>query len=99
MSYNASLYYETDKFSIRTAYNWRESWLITPNGRGGWPEFNGDYGTLDASASWNINDNFTAFFDVVNLLDEQRVEFNNPNRYIGNETFGKRMFLGVRAKF
>ena len=99
LSYNASLYYETDKFSIRTAYNWRESWLITPNGRGGWPEFNGDYGTLDASASWNINDNFTAFFDVVNLLDEQRVEFNNPNRFIGNETFGKRMFLGVRAKF
>jgi TonB-dependent receptor len=99
LSYNASLYYETDKFSIRTAYNWRESWLITPNGRGGWPEFNGDYGTLDASASWNINDNFTAFLDIVNLLDEQRVEFNNPNRYIGNETFGKRMFLGVRAKF
>jgi TonB-dependent receptor len=99
LSYNASLYYETAKFSIRTAYNWRESWLITASGRGGWPEFNGDYGTLDASASWNINDNFTAFLDVVNLLDEQRVEFNNPARFIGNETFGKRMFLGVRAKF
>jgi iron complex outermembrane recepter protein len=99
LSYNASLYYETTKFSIRTAYNWRESWLITASGRGGWPEFNGDYGTLDASASWNINDNFTAFLDVVNLLDEQRVEFNNPERFIGNETFGKRMFLGVRAKF
>ena len=99
LSYNASLYYENEKFSVRTAYNWRESWLINPNGRGNWPEFNGDYGTLDASASWNINDNFTAFFDVVNLLDEQRVEFNNPNRFIGNETFGKRMFLGVRAKF
>jgi TonB-dependent receptor len=99
LSYNASLYYENAKFSIRTAYNWRESWLITASGRGGLPEFNGDYGTLDASASWNINDNFTAFFDVVNLLDEQRVEFNNPIRFIGNETFGKRMFLGVRAKF
>jgi len=99
LSYNASLYYETSKFSIRTAYNWRESWLITPSGRGGLPEFNDDYGTLDASASWNINENFTAFLDVVNLLDEQRLEFNNPTRFIGNETFGKRMFLGVRAKF
>ena len=99
LSYNASLYYETEKFSIRTAYNWRESWLITANGRGGLPEFNDDYGTLDLSASWNANENFTVFADVVNLLDEQRIEFNNPFRRIGNETFGKRMFLGVRAKF
>jgi len=99
LSYNASLYYETEKFSVRTAYNWRESWLLNPAGRGGLPEFNDDYGTLDASASWNINDNFTAFLDVVNLLDEQKVEFNNPFRRIGNETFGQRIYLGVRAKF
>ncbi len=98
-SYNASLYYENETFSVRTAYNWRESWLLTPAGRGGLPEFNDDYGTLDASASWNVNDNFTVFFDVVNLLDEQKIEFNNPFRRIGNETFGQRMYLGVRAKF
>jgi TonB-dependent receptor len=99
LSYNASIYYEGDKFSVRTAYNWRESWMTTPSGRGNWPEFNDDYGTLDASASWNVNKNFTAFLDVVNLLDEQRIEYNNPFRRIGNETFGKRAFLGVRAKF
>jgi len=99
LSYNASLYYETDKFSVRTAYNWRESWLITAAGRGGLPEFNDDYGTLDASVSWNVNPHFTVFADAVNLLDEQRIEYNNPFRRIGNETFGKRMFLGVRAKF
>ena len=99
LSYNASIYYETDRFSVRTAYNWRESWLINPSGRGLLPEFNEDYGTLDASASWNINENFTAFLDVVNLLDEQRIEYNNPFRLIGNETFGKRAFFGVRAKF
>ncbi len=98
-SYNASLYYETDKFSVRTAYNWREAWLVNPSGRGLLPEFTDDYGTLDASASWNVNKNFTAFLDVVNLLDEQKVEYNNPFRRIGNETFGKRVFMGVRAKF
>ena len=99
LSYNASLYYETEKFSVRTAYNWRESWLLTPAGRGGLPEFNDDYGTLDLSASFSPTEHFTVFMDVVNLLDEQKVEFNNPYRRIGNETFGKRMFLGVRAKF
>ncbi len=98
-SYNASIYYENQKFSVRTSYNWREAWLLTPNGRGGLPEFNDDYGTLDASVSWNVNDNFTAFADIVNLLDEQKIEYNNPFRRIGNETFGKRFFVGVRAKF
>jgi TonB-dependent receptor len=99
LSYNASLYFENEKFSTRLSYNWRESWLITAAGRGALPEFNDDYGTLDASVSWNVNSNFTVFADAVNLLDEQRIEFNNPFRRIGNETFGKRMFLGVRAKF
>jgi iron complex outermembrane receptor protein len=99
LSYNASVYYETEKFSIRTAYNWRESWLLTASGRGGLPEFNDDYGTLDLSASYSPTEHFTVFADVVNLLDEQKIEFNNPFRRIGNETFGKRMFLGVRAKF
>ena len=99
LSYNASLYYETDKFNVRTAYNWRESWLITPRGRGNLPEYNDDYGTLDASASWNATPHFTVFLDAVNLLDEQRVEYNNPFRRIGNETFGRRYFMGVRAKF
>lgn len=98
-SYNASIYYENPSFSVRTAYNWREEWLLTPAGRGGLPEFNEDYGTLDASASWNVNKNFTVFADIVNLLDEQKIENNNPFRRIGNETFGKRYFLGVRAKF
>ena len=56
LSYNASLYYEKERFSVRTAYNWRESWLLTAAGRGGLPEFNDDYGTLDASASWNVNE-------------------------------------------
>jgi TonB-dependent receptor len=98
-SYNASIYYENAHFSVRTAYNWREQWLITAAGRGGLPEFNEDYGTLDASVSWNVNKNFTVFADIVNLLDEQRIENNNPFRRIGNETFGKRYFLGARAKF
>jgi TonB-dependent receptor len=99
LSYNASLYFENPKVSVRAAYNWRESWLLTAAGRGGLPEFNDDYGTLDLSMSWTVNDHFTVFADVVNLLDEQKIEFNNPFRRIGNETFGKRMFLGVRAKF
>ncbi|HEY5809548.1 MAG TPA: TonB-dependent receptor, partial [Povalibacter sp.] len=99
VSYNASVYYDGTKFSARASYNWREEWLITAAGRGSLPEFNEDYGSLDASANFDITPNFTVFVEAINLMDEQRIENNNPYRRIGNETFGKRYFAGVRGKF
>jgi TonB-dependent receptor len=99
LSYNFSLYFENQRFNARTSYNWREEWLITPAGRGSLPEFNEAYGSLDASFGYNITPDVTFFIEGINLLDEQRIEFNNPFRRIGNETFGSRYFAGVRAKF
>lgn len=98
-SYNVSFYYENDKVSARASYNWRDDWLITPTGRGNLPEFNKAFGSLDASASYNVNDNITLFVEGVNLTDEVRQEYNADARFIGNETFGSRYFFGVRAKF
>jgi iron complex outermembrane recepter protein len=98
LAYNASLYYENDRFSVRTSYNWREEWLITPSGRGALPEYNEDYGTLDASFNYNFTPNITMFLEAVNLLGEPRIENNNSFRRIGNETFGSRYFFGIRAK-
>jgi iron complex outermembrane recepter protein len=99
LSYNFSLYYEDERLSARASYNWREEWLITPAGRGSLPEFNEDYGSLDATFGFSFTDNFTLFVEAINILDEQRIENNSPFRRIGNETFGSRYFAGVRAKF
>jgi TonB-dependent receptor len=98
LSYNYSLYYENQRFSIRASYNWREKWLITSSGRGGLPEYNEDFGSLDASASFNLTPKVTFFLEGINLTDEDRIETNNDIRRIGNETYGSRYFLGVRAK-
>lgn len=38
------------------------------------------------------------FLEGINLLDDVRIEHNNPWRRIGNETYGSRYFLGVRAR-
>lgn len=97
-SYNASLYYENQRFSVRASYNWREDWLITASGRGGLPEYNEDFGSLDASATFNITPDITVFLEGINLTDEVRFENNTDIRRIGNETYGSRYFLGVRAK-
>jgi TonB-dependent receptor len=98
-SYNASLYYENHRFSIRASYNWREKWLITPSGRGGLPEYNEDFGSLDASASYNLTPDITLFLEGINLTDEDRFANNTAVRRIENETYGTRVFLGVRGKF
>ncbi len=98
-SYNASMYYENERFSVRASYNWRSKWLINASGRGNLPEFNQEYGQLDASVGFDINDNLSLFLEGINLTDEQLVQENAPARPIQFETFGKRFFMGVRGKF
>jgi TonB-dependent receptor len=98
-SYNASVYYENQHFSARASYNWRDEWLITASGRGSLPEFNREYGQLDVSLGYNINDNVSVFLEGINLTDEELVQENAPARPIQFETFGKRFFMGVRGKF
>jgi TonB-dependent receptor len=98
LSYNYSLYFENERFGARASYNWREKWLISPSGRGALAEFNEDFGSLDASVSYNILPELTVFLEAINLLDDQRIEHNTPLRRIANETYGSRYFLGVRAR-
>jgi iron complex outermembrane receptor protein len=98
-SYNASLYYENQHFSARASYNWRDEWLITASGRGSLPEFNREYGQLDASLGYNFNENLSLFLEGINLTNEELVQENAPARPIQFETFGRRFFFGVRGKF
>jgi len=98
LSYNYSLYFENERFGARASYNWREKWLITPSGRGALAEFNEDFGSLDASVSYNIMPQLTVFLEAINLLNDQRIEHNTALRRIANETYGSRYFLGVRAR-
>ncbi len=98
LSYNYSLYFENERFGARASYNWREKWLITPSGRGALAEFNEDFGSLDASVSFNILPELTVFLEAINLLNDQRIENNTSLRRIANETYGSRYFLGVRAR-
>lgn len=96
---NASVYYENEDFSVRLSYVWRSKWLVTALGRGNLPEFNDSYGELDASASYNIYEGLQVFADAVNLTDSQLVQRNAAARPILFDTFGQRLYFGVRAKY
>ena len=69
-SYNAELYYSTERFESRIAYNWRESYLLTMAAANlNVPAWADDYGQLDASAQWNLTDTATIGVQAVNLTE------------------------------
>jgi iron complex outermembrane receptor protein len=98
-SVNFSGYYEDSKLSFRVSYNWRSKYLIAALDRGNNPAVGAAFGQWDGSASYNINDHFSVFLEGVNLFHAQRTE-NANSVYRQNivETYGRRIYGGVRAK-
>lgn len=67
-------YYEMDNFSARLAYNWRSEYMIREL-----PGFYGnrehqDYGSLDASFTYSVNDNLDLTFEAVNITEEDSIQ-------------------------
>lgn len=70
-TYNASVFYEKDRFQARLSYNLRESWVnwygqTTPGG-GFVGNKTHDRDRLDFSMSYDISDNFGVWVDVANI--------------------------------
>lgn len=69
-SYNAELYYSTDRFEARLAYNWRERYVLTMAAANlNIPAWADDYGQLDGSVHFNVRPNLKVGLQAVNLTD------------------------------
>ncbi len=98
-SYNAVVYYEKYGLQARLAYNWRSKFLVDPEAWGG-PAWIEDYGQLDASISYEFNDNVTLFADGSNLTNSRYsgyIKHKDQVNYL--ERFGTQISLGVRTVF
>jgi len=101
LTYNLSGFYETDKMSVRLSYNFRDEYVREISGLQGRTETVDDYGQLDLTASYNLNDNLTFFVEGVNLTDEDEfVFFDNRRNYLRYyEERGARYNIGLRGSF
>ena len=106
LSINSAVYYDKGPIQVRMAYSWRDEYLFDPAGIWGNELYVDDYGQLDLSASYEVNDNFTAFVDVTNLTDEQELKFSDQTGLEAGSTrplslgqVGRRIGFGVRASF
>ena len=100
-SFNIIGFYEKGPYKIRVAYNFREEFLqdlTQVNGDG--VTFVDDYQQLDLKASYDINDNFTVFFEGINLTEEVVTKHGRfSNHFLLAEDAGMRLQLGVSASF
>ena len=96
-SYNAILYYEDDQLSVRAAYNFRDDYLLAVSGSGGQPVYRDDYGQLDLSASYTVNENLRLKLDVINALGDQIRSYSNndPLQIKGLIETGYQVVFGV----
>ncbi len=97
-SWNATVYYEDDRFSARISGAYRSAYPTTLPGRNGnATEETAETFNVDAAARWNINDNLALTFEGVNLTDEVNDQFLTPDdRLSFYHHYGASYFLGFR---
>ena len=109
-AYNITVFYEKYGLSARARYTWREAFRTNDFGGGAntsgsstfsFPVVTDDRGQLNASISYDINDNFNVGVEVVNLTEE-RIEQNcvsgdGPLCFVGFPD--RRITFGASYKF
>ncbi|WP_312062250.1 TonB-dependent receptor [Brevundimonas sp.] len=100
-AWNATLYYETDKFSIRGSAAYRQGYLTAVPGNDG----NSVHGTnetlnFDMQASYNISDKLKVSVEGINLTDEFNDQYvDASNRLNVYSHTGRQFFVGLRYTF
>ncbi len=100
-SQNLILFYETDRWQARIAYNNREEFLrLLDNGFNGEPVRTNEFGQVDISGSYDISDTLTVFFEGINITEEELVQTGRfANQTYNIEDNGARYAIGLRGKF
>ena len=100
-SQNLVLFYENDVMQARIAYNNREAFLRQiNNGFNGEPVNTEEFGQVDISASYDISDTLTVFFEGINITEEELIQTGRfRNQTYNIEDNGARYAVGLRGKF
>jgi iron complex outermembrane receptor protein len=99
-SYNASVYYDDGKLDARISYAWRERYLAQFSDDFGVPRFVDDFGQLDLSANYSVNEHLQIQMQVLNVTNEQRIN-QATSQYLpyGVSELDRRVLFGARYSF
>ena len=100
-SQNMIVFWESDVWQARVAFNNREGFRrLNDNGFNGEPVNTERFGQWDVSASYDVTDMWTVFFEGINITEEELVQ----NGRFATQTYniednGSRFAIGVRGRF
>ena len=96
--YNASVFYETDRYSARVSYNWRDDYAGSVSN--GQVLYTDSYGQVDLNGSYSINDSLQLNLAVINLTEETGyVYWGQADRLAEKNYAGRRIYVGMNYKF
>ena len=96
--YNVSAFYETDMYSARLSYNWRDDFAGSVSN--GQVLFTDAYGQVDFNASYSVTEDLMLNFSAINLTEEGGyVYWGQEDRLAVLSYAGRRMYLGLNYKF
>ena len=103
-SANLQLFYEQFGWSIKLTYAWRDSYLIgVGQGQGSSdapPQFAKAYAQWDLSINKDITENFTVFFEGINLTNETEQGYGRyEEQFLFARQYGPRYIVGARYRF
>lgn len=100
-TYNLAGYYETDRFSVRLAYNKRSDYLqeVDANDERFDTYWEGR-GQLDLTSTFDVAKNFQLFVEAKNLTNTPGVRYDGVRSRVQEyEKFGYSVFSGLRFNF
>jgi TonB-dependent receptor len=100
--YNATLYYDDARFSVRASLAYRSGFLTGgPNSQGNLWDYTEASTRLDASSSYNVNEHLKVSLEALNLTDtplSARADIDAERRTLFNH-FGRTFLLGARVTY
>jgi iron complex outermembrane recepter protein len=99
-AYNATLYYEDDRFSARVSGSYRSGFLDGTSATGNLFEGYNSTVNVDASVRYKITDQIELSLEGINLTDDYRDRFTDvdANRNYEFNHFGRTIQFGARFK-
>jgi iron complex outermembrane recepter protein len=98
-TYNLVGFYETPRFGVRVAYNYRSGYVVDPLSYFGDGDFRKAYGQLDASATYHVFSTFDVTLEALNITNNALIDVDKYGINRGYETDGTTVLLGARYRF
>ena len=97
---STQVYYQIGDLDLQLIYKYRSHYFQQFISSPGIIRYIGDTGVVEARATYEIYDNVTVRIEALNLFDEPRRNYiPSPNSLSELNSYGPRIFLGIRAKF